>query len=106
MWKVLSQLWRDDAGAIIATEYLFVVTILVIGIVVGLSNLQVAITTELTELGNAILALSQGYSISGQMGNGAGTDGSQAIDFPQTMPGPVMVPPAIPSIISVPVPSN
>jgi len=106
MWKVLSQLWRDDAGAIIATEYLFVITILVIGIVVGLSNLQAAINTELTELGNAILALSQGYSISGQSGCVASVDGSQAIDIPQTMPGPTLVPPAFPSFVSVPVPCN
>src|SRR5438132_9052890 len=95
MWN----LWRDDAGAIIATEYLFVVTILVIGIVVGLAGLRDAINTELTELGNAILALSQGYTISGTSGCCASTDGSQAIDTPSTLVDPTCTPPAFPSVI-------
>ncbi len=100
MRKLLTTLWCDDSGAVIATEYLFVVTILVIGIIVGLSNLQTALNIELTEMGNAILALSQGFTISGQAGAGASTDGSQAIDIPQTLNGPTLVPPSAPSIIT------
>ncbi len=97
----LSQMWNDDSGAIIATEYLFVVTILVIGIIVGLSNLRATLNAELTELGNAILALSQGYTIMGEIGANASFDGSQAIDTPGQLQGISQVPPAFPSVIDV-----
>jgi Flp pilus assembly pilin Flp len=102
MMKLLvKKLWSDDDGALIAMEFLFVATILVIGIVVGLSGVRVAVNAELTELGNAILALSQGYSISGQTGCCASTDGSQAIWTPSLLTPPTCTAPAIPSVISV-----
>jgi Flp pilus assembly pilin Flp len=106
MTKTLVQrLWNDDDGALIAIEFLFVATILIIGIIVGLAAIRDAVNTELTELGNAILALSQGYIIQGQVGCCASTDGSQAIDTPGLLPDPLCVPPAIPSVIDV-IPCN
>ena len=99
MSKLMLKLWKDDAGAIIAAEYLFVATILVIGIIVGLASVRDAVNTELAELANAYLALSQGYILSGQSGCCAATDGSQAIDTPALVPDPLCTPPAIPSAI-------
>ena len=99
MTKLLKNLWTDDAGAIIAAEYLFVATILVIGIIVGLASVRDAINTELAELANAYLALSQGYVLSGQSGCCSATDGSQAIDTPSLVAEPICTPPAIPSAI-------
>ena len=64
--SMLKNLWVDDRGALIAMEFLFVATILVIGTVVGLVSVRNAVNAELTELANAILALSQGFTISGQ----------------------------------------
>ena len=100
--SVLMKLWNDDAGALIAMEFLFVATILVIGIIVGLVNLRGAINAELSELANAILALSEGYTISGVSGCCAAVDGSQAIDTPGTVTPPVCVLPSNSSIIDVP----
>jgi Flp pilus assembly pilin Flp len=99
MRNLISKFWNDDCGALIATEFLFVATILVIGIIVGLANVRDAVNTELAELANAILALSQGYTISGQVGCCSATDGSQAIDTPALVPPILCVPPAIPSVI-------
>jgi Flp pilus assembly pilin Flp len=101
MRNVCVRLWKDDQGALIASEWLFVATILVIGIIVGLSGVRDAVVTELTEFGNALLALSQGYSISGMEGCCAATDGSEAIDTPGLLPEPLCVPPSIPSVIDV-----
>ena len=101
MKHLLSKLWRDDHGAMIATEYLFIVTILIIGSIVGLTNVRDALTAELTELGNALLALSQGYTISGTSGGTGGTDGSQAIDTPGSLTPAQATPPAFPSLIDV-----
>jgi hypothetical protein len=106
MFKHLQKLWNDDAGAVIATELLFIITILVIGLIVGFVGLRNAIVTEYTELGNAILALSQGYSFGGLSGCCASVDGSQAIDTPQTLTAPICTPPAIPSLIDVTVPCS
>jgi Flp pilus assembly pilin Flp len=99
--RVVERLWNDDDGALIAIEFLFVATILIIGIIVGLVGLRNAVVAELTELGNAILALSQGFSFSGLVGCCSSTDGSQAIDIPELLTPPTCVPPAIPSFIDV-----
>ncbi len=99
--RILQRLWNDDGGALIATEYLFISTILVIGTVVGLTGLRYAVNVELTELGNALLVLSQGFSVSGQSGGGGQTSGSQASDSPGSLQPPVLVPPSNPSSIDV-----
>jgi hypothetical protein len=97
MTRLAARLWDDDSGALIATEYLFVVTILIIGTIVGLAAVREAINIELGEVANALLALSQGYTISGSTGANASFDGSQAFDTPSTVPEPIATPPAIPS---------
>jgi hypothetical protein len=101
MTKFFVKLWNDDAGALIATELLFVATVLVIGIIVGLVGLRNAVISELTELGNAIQALSQGYSIGGVSGCCSSTDGSQAIDTPGLLATPTCTPPSNQSVIDV-----
>jgi Flp pilus assembly pilin Flp len=101
MKQLFARLWNEDEGAIIASEFLFVVTIIVIGIIVGLAAIRDAVNTELSELANALLALSQGYSISGQEGCCSATDGSEAIDTPGLVPDPLCTPPFIPSVIDV-----
>src|SRR5690348_13486477 len=101
MSNMMRKLWKDDCGALIAMEFLFVATILVIGIVVGLSAVRSAINDELTELANAILALSQGFTISGVSGCCAQVEGSQAIDTPSLITGPICTPPFAPSVIDV-----
>lgn len=89
MRNLVRLLWKDDTGAIIAAEYLLIGTILVIGIMVGLASIRDAIVTELSELGNSYLALSQGYVLSGQSACCAATDGSQALDTPCLVADPV-----------------
>lgn len=102
--NLVQRLWNDDAGALIAIEFLFVATIIVIGIIVGLAGVRSAVVAELTELGNAVLALSQGYYIGGLEGCCSNTDGSQAIDIPGLLPEPICTTP-IPSAIEV-IPCN
>jgi len=101
--QLFRKLWSDDQGALIAMEFLFVAVITVIGIITGLVAVRNAINTELTELANAILALSPGYAFSGQSGCCAYTDGSQAIVIPTQLPFPTCSPPFFPVVIA-PVP--
>src|SRR5436190_18332420 len=99
MVQLIRQLWRDDCGALISSEFLFVATILVIGVIIGLTNVRAALNAELSELANAFLALSQGYTISGQSGSGASVDGSETLDTPGAVTGAIQTPPSFPSVI-------
>ncbi len=62
---MLTQLLRDEGGFIISAELVLVATICVIGLIVGLSEVQHSINAELNDVGNAIGKLNQGYFFSG-----------------------------------------
>ncbi|OWK35265.1 Flp family type IVb pilin [Fimbriiglobus ruber] len=81
---MFAKLWKDEEGAV-ALEYLLLLTIVGLGMVIGFSNLSNALNAEYTELGNAILALSQGYEVATRSGCSATTQGSQAIDIPSNV---------------------
>jgi len=80
MRRLLQRLWDDDGGALIATEWVFVATILILGIITGLVAVRQAVISELTEFANAVMALNQSYSFAGQSNCLASTSGSSAVD--------------------------
>jgi len=65
MRKTAAEFWLDDGGFLISAELVFVATILVIGLVVGLVQLQSSVIHELTDIGCAIGALNQSFSLPG-----------------------------------------
>lgn len=78
---MFAKLWKDEEGAV-SVEYLFLLTIVGLGMVIGYSNLSNALNAEYTELGNAILSLSQGYEIATKSGCTSTTQGTRATDAP------------------------
>ena len=62
---MVRQLLNDEAGFIVSAELVLVATILVIGLIVGLSEVQHAVVSELNDVGDAIGELNQAYSFSG-----------------------------------------
>lgn len=62
---MLKTLWNDEVGVILSAELVLVATIVVIGIIVGLVELQCAVVAELSDLGDAIGNLDQSYQTSG-----------------------------------------
>jgi Flp pilus assembly pilin Flp len=80
MRNLMLNLWNDDAGALIATEWVFIATIMVLGIITGLVAVRQALLSELTEFANAVLALNQSFSFSGQSNCSSFTGGSAAFD--------------------------
>ena len=56
---------NDECGAVISAEIALVLTILVLGVIVGLSEVAVAVNTELNDISNAIGALDQTYAFTG-----------------------------------------
>ena len=80
---MMKKLWQDEAG-FVTLEYLLGATILVLGMILGLSALRKVITAELAELASAIGTLSQNYSFQGLSACGSSVDGSMATgDVPQ-----------------------
>ncbi|MFO1092326.1 MAG: hypothetical protein U0992_03300 [Planctomycetaceae bacterium] len=90
------RLLADESGFIISAELVLVATILVIGIIVGLSEVQHAVVGELNDVADAIGSVNQSFSYSGfskrDWGGGGGwgggwggthawTPGSAFVDF-------------------------
>jgi Flp pilus assembly pilin Flp len=71
---MLRQLLNDEAGFIVSAELVLVATILVLGMIVGLSQVQHAVVEELNDVAHAIGALNQSYEYTGfssEKANGA-----------------------------------
>jgi Flp pilus assembly pilin Flp len=89
--QVFRRLWSDEAGFVISTELVLVATILVIGMIVGLTELRNQVVEELVDVSQAIGSLSQTYAYSAVGKSGvAYTDGSyynDLIDFCQQSTG-------------------
>jgi Flp pilus assembly pilin Flp len=79
---MMKNLWNDEAGAIISAELVLVATILVIGMIVGLTSLRDAVVTELNDVGEAIASLNQTYYFGGVTGHSSATNGSTFFDKP------------------------
>ena len=80
-------LLNDESGFIISAELVLVASILVIGLIVGLSEIQHAIVTELNDVADAIGCINQsfcnpGFSKDKSFGGGvsAFTRGSDYVD--------------------------
>ena len=62
---MLQQLLIDESGFIVSAELVLIATLLVIGLIVGLSEVQHAVVSELNDVADAIGELNQSYSFSG-----------------------------------------
>jgi hypothetical protein len=63
--NICSALLGDENGVVISAELVLVLTIAVLAIIVGLSEVAVAANTELNDISNAIGALNQSFFFSG-----------------------------------------
>lgn len=62
---MIKSLWNDEAGVILSAEIVLIGTILVLGVIVGLVELQSAVVQELGDLGGAFGVINQSYNTSG-----------------------------------------
>ncbi len=65
MLRNISKLASDEHGFIISAELVLVMTIAVLGMVVGLAAVRDSITHELNDLSHAFGAVNQSYSVTG-----------------------------------------
>lgn len=56
---------NDETGVIICAEMILVLTIAVLGMVVGLSEIAIAVNNELNDLSNAFGSINQSFGFTG-----------------------------------------
>lgn len=76
MLKCVRDLWTDQRGFIVSIEMILIVTIGVLGLIVGLSCLANAVNAELQDIGWAVRSLNQSYWFGGFRGCKAFVSGS------------------------------
>ena len=84
MLQVGARFWRDDGGALLALEWLFLATLLVFGLTTGLVAVRNAVNAELTTIADAATSLNVCFSFSGLSNCAAATCGSAATTLPST----------------------
>jgi hypothetical protein len=78
--KALVRLWNDEAGFVVSSELVLIATILVIGMVVGLTTLRDQVVQELADVAGAISDVNQTYCYTGVVGHTSHTAGSDFSD--------------------------
>ncbi len=62
---MLRALWNDECGAIVSIEMVIIITVAVLALIVGWSEVAVAVNSELDDISNAIGKLNQTYQYVG-----------------------------------------
>jgi hypothetical protein len=69
---MLKHFHQDTTGVVISLEMVLIVTIAVLAMIVGWSEVAIALNTELNDVSNATGALNQDYSYTGYHSNAPG----------------------------------
>lgn len=83
------RLWHEEDGALVVSELILIGTILVIGLVVGLSAIHTAIVTEMGDFAASFGSLNQSFSVGGTSAIGASTAASGFVDNPDSGDTPI-----------------
>lgn len=68
MFGTARRLWHDEAGVVISAELVLILTIVVLGVIVGLVEVRNAVVAELNDLSLAFSHLNQSYGYTGFIG--------------------------------------
>jgi len=78
--SAIRNLWKDEEGFVISAELVLIATILVIGMIAGLTSLRDAALTELADVGAAIGNANQSFVFGGAVTASSNTVGSLFTD--------------------------
>ncbi len=62
---MINKLWNDEFGAVLSIELMFIVTILICGVIVGMTAIRDALVNELNDVAHAVGAANQSYNYTG-----------------------------------------
>ena len=77
---MFTKLMKDEAGFVVSSELVLIATVLVLGLIVGLTSLRNSVTAELADLAASIGSISQDYSYSAITGHSSSVAGSVFTD--------------------------
>ncbi|WP_315851556.1 Flp family type IVb pilin [Gimesia algae] len=77
---MFQQFWNDENGFVVSTELVLIATVLVLGMIVGLTTLRDQVIAELADVAAAFSNSNQSYSFSGITGHSSSTSGSLFTD--------------------------
>ncbi|MDA0285045.1 MAG: branched-chain amino acid aminotransferase [Planctomycetota bacterium] len=80
MQTLALKLLNDEAGFLISAELILISTVLVLGMVVGLSEVSRAVNQELNDLASAFGSVNQSYRYAGMFDDDDGSYGSDYSD--------------------------
>lgn len=80
MRMLAQQLWHEDYGFVISAELVFIASVLVIGMVVGLTSFRDAIVSEFSDIAGAVQDFNQCYTFNATIGHSGETHGSAFVD--------------------------
>jgi len=78
MNRLANCLWQDENGVILSAELVIVGSVLVVGLITGMTTLQEAVNGEMEDLAGAIGSLDQSYRFSGFTGRSSRTGSIKA----------------------------
>jgi hypothetical protein len=88
MHALLNKLYNDEAGFIVSAELVLVSTIVVLGMIVGLSELAWNVNEELEDVGSAFAAVNQGFTVKSAHGHKGCASSYSFHDCPDYCAGP------------------
>jgi len=62
----MRKLWNDECGAVMAAELILILTVVGLGVMIGMKVVQVALVSELHDVADAIASIDQSWSSGGQ----------------------------------------
>lgn len=74
--SLFKTLWRDEAGFVVSSESVLLATLVVLGLISGLSTVREQVVLELADTANSIGRTNQSYSMSAITGHASSTAGS------------------------------
>ena len=84
MKSLLRRIWLDDEG-VLTFEWILLITVLVIGIVGGISTARDALISEFGDISNVTVKLDQSYVVVSDPCTGTGTTFSYVDEVPECM---------------------
>ena len=75
---MLRVLLKEESGFVVSTELVLIATVLVLGLIVGLSEIQHAVVAELNDISDATGNINQSYLYTGFSKEKQGTQGFSA----------------------------
>ena len=78
--KLLSRLWADEAGFVVSSELVLIATVMVVGLLTGMTTVRDQVVQELADVADAVSEIDQSYSYSSITGHSSSTAGSVFAD--------------------------